>query len=79
MARQRRGSDPIDRRLIDEGQEGRQNVIDAASEGFVEDQESPDSPTHRKRRMVEERGIEDPAHSKGSTRRGPGGRKPGGF
>ncbi|HET7321275.1 MAG TPA: hypothetical protein VFI96_02190 [Longimicrobiaceae bacterium] len=67
MAEQKK--DPISERLLDEEQEGRQNVIDAANQGFIEDQEDPDSPTSRKRRMVEERGIEDPAHSKGSDRR----------
>lgn len=66
MAEQKR--DPITERFLDEEQEGRQSIIDAANQGFIEDQEDPDSPTRRKRRLVKERHIEDPAHSKGSDR-----------
>lgn len=69
--------DLIEERLVDDQQEGRQNVVDAAADAFAADQESPDSPTRRKRELSEERGVEDPSHSRGSGRQGPGERDAG--
>jgi hypothetical protein len=57
--------DAIERRLLDEQQEGRQNLLDAANEAFVEDQREPDHPSRRER----EHGVDDPSHSQGSDRR----------
>lgn len=62
------GSDRIEERLIDDRQEGQQNLVDAANEAFVEDQRSDDHPTRQKRQLAEERGVEDPSHSQGSPR-----------
>jgi hypothetical protein len=57
--------DAIERRLLDEQQEGRQNLLDAANEAFVEDQRDPGHPSRRER----EHGVDDPSHSQGSDRR----------
>ena len=62
------GRDPIEEHLLDDEEEGRQSIIDAAAEGFEEDQESPASPSRRERSF----GVKDPSHSKGSVRHGAG-------
>jgi hypothetical protein len=64
----RQREDPIEERLLDEGETGQQAIVDAAAEGFERDQEDPDSPTRRKRSS----GVYDPSHSRGSTAAGPG-------
>jgi hypothetical protein len=61
--------DPIEERLLDDGETGRQSIIDAAAEGFERDQEDPESPSRRERRES----VYDPSHSRGSVARGPGG------
>jgi hypothetical protein len=59
--------DPITERLIDEGDRSPRAISAAAREAFDEDQRrDPDSPTRIRREMAAERGIEDPAHSRGS-------------
>lgn len=64
-----REGDSIQERLMDAGETSQQSIVTAAQEGFVRDQESPDHPTRIKREMAEE---DDPSHSKGSNRHGPG-------
>lgn len=69
-SRTQQQDDPIEERLLDQGEEGRQSVIDAASDAFEQDQRDPNHPTRLKRAHGD--GVEDPSHSVGSTRRGPG-------
>ena len=63
-----REGDSVEERLLDAGETSQQSIVTAAQEGFVRDQESPDHPTRIKR----ESGVEDPSHSVGSDRHGPG-------
>jgi hypothetical protein len=67
-SRTQQQDDPIEERLLDQGEEGRQSVIDAASDAFEQDQRDPNHPSRRERAH----GVEDPSHSVGSTRQGPG-------
>jgi hypothetical protein len=62
------GEDPIEERLIDQGQTDRADVIDAAAEAFEQDQRDADHPS----RIDRSHGVEDPSHSRGSVRHGPG-------
>ena len=66
---EKRNRDPIEERILDDGETGRQSIIDAAAEGFERDQEDPENPSRRERRE----GVYDPSHSRGSTAQGPGG------
>jgi hypothetical protein len=62
-----REDDPITERLIDDGDRSPRAIPAAAREAFDEDQRrDPESPTRIRREMSAERGIEDPAHSRGS-------------
>ena len=62
-----REDDPITERLVDEGDRSQRAIPAAAREAFDEDQRrDPESPTRVRREMTAERGIEDPAHSRGS-------------
>lgn len=58
-------ADIIEQRLIDERRTDQQEIISAAQEEFVEDQKDPNHPSRKER----SHGVEDPTHSKGSTRR----------
>ncbi len=59
-----REGDPIDERLLDEGERSPQSIEAAAEEGFIEDQR--EDPEHPSRIQREQRsGIEDPSHSQG--------------
>lgn len=62
---QESGRDEIERRFLDEQAEGEQEIIDAATEASERDRREPDSAERRERSF----GVEDPSHSKGSTRR----------
>lgn len=55
-------------RLIEDGETSRRSIVTAAQEGFVRDQESPDHPSRLERAQA----VEDPSHSRGSTRHGAG-------
>lgn len=59
------GAEGIDRRFLDENAEGEQEIVDAAARASEEDRQEPDRAERRERRL----GVEDPSHSKGSTRR----------
>lgn len=63
-------NDPIEERLLEEGQTSQEDIVTAAQEGFVEDQQSPDHPSRRERELAD--GVDDPSHSRGSTRHGAG-------
>lgn len=63
-----REGDSIEERLMDAGETSQQSIVTAAQEGFVRDQKDRDHPTRLKR----EHGVEDPSHSAGSDRHGPG-------
>ncbi len=61
---------PITERLIDDGERAPEALTGAAEEAFERDQRTdPDHPTRIKREMTDARGIQDPAHSRG-TRKG---------
>lgn len=55
----------IDERLLDEKAEGRKEIVDAATRASEIDRSAPENPENRERSF----GVEDPSHSKGSTRR----------
>jgi hypothetical protein len=57
--------DPIEERLIRDGETDREDVLGAAQDAFVEDQKDSDHPT----RVERQYGVEDPSHSKSSDRR----------
>lgn len=59
------GDEQIDRRFLDENAESQQEIIDTAVRASETDRQDPDSPERRERRF----GVEDPSHSRGSTRR----------
>lgn len=65
-----RQGDSVDERLIDDGETSRESIVTAAQEGFVRDQEDPEHPTRIKRDLGA--GVDDPSHSVGSERHGPG-------
>lgn len=55
----------IDRRLMDDGGEGEQEIVDAAADASERDRQSSDTPERVERSF----GVDDPSHSKGSVRR----------
>jgi hypothetical protein len=63
-----REGDSVEERLMDDGETSQRSIVTAAQEGFVRDQENPDHPT----RVERDSGVEDPSHSRGSDRHGPG-------
>lgn len=60
--------DSVEERLMEDGETSQRSIVTAAQEGFVRDQESPDHPS----RVERAAGAEDPSHSRGSDRHGPG-------
>lgn len=59
------GAAEIERRLLDEQARSHREIVDAARRASEIDRKDPDSPERREREF----GVEDPSHSKGSTRR----------
>jgi len=59
------GDDLIDRRIMDEQADSRQDVLDAAVEASELDRQDPENPQQKKRAHD----VEDPSHSRGSARR----------
>lgn len=60
------GDQLVDERLIDGQGHDPREVEAAAQQGFILDQDSPDSPTRIERRIAEQDGVKDPSHSRGS-------------
>ncbi len=56
-----REGDPIDERLLDEGDRSPEGIEAAAEESFVRDQRDPQHPS----RVEREFDVEDPSHSQG--------------
>jgi hypothetical protein len=59
------GTEQIDRHFLDENAEGEQEIIDAATRASETDRQAPNDPERRERSF----GVDDPSHSRGSTRR----------
>lgn len=65
-SRERSGGErEIDERLTGERDADQEDIVNAANEGFVRDQQSADHPSRIKRELAD---GEDPAHSRGSGR-----------
>ena len=63
--RQDKGDQEIDRRFLDDQAEGEQEIVDAAADASDRDRQEPGSPERVERSFD----VEDPSHSRGSTRR----------